>query len=49
MAELKAGIAMKALVVRGGKEIEIEAREVVPGDIVRLKASVLVADTLIMS
>ncbi|KAH8998130.1 plasma-membrane proton-e [Lactarius akahatsu] len=32
--QLKAGIAMKATVVRGGKEQEIEAREVVPGDIV---------------
>lgn len=32
--QLKAGIAMKAVVVRGGKEQEIEARELVPGDIV---------------
>lgn len=32
--QLKAGIAMKAIVVRGGKEQEIEARELVPGDIV---------------
>ncbi|KAI9444251.1 plasma-membrane proton-e [Lactarius indigo] len=32
--QLKAGIAMKATVVRGGKEQDIEAREVVPGDIV---------------
>lgn len=32
--QLKAGIAMKATVVRGGKEQEIEARELVPGDIV---------------
>ncbi|KAN0105177.1 plasma-membrane proton-e [Russula decolorans] len=31
--QLKAGIAMKAIVVRDGKELEIEAREVVPGDI----------------
>ncbi|KAI0045238.1 plasma-membrane proton-e [Auriscalpium vulgare] len=32
--QLKAGIAMKATVVRGGKEFEMEARELVPGDIV---------------
>ncbi|KAI0065005.1 plasma-membrane proton-e [Artomyces pyxidatus] len=32
--QLKAGIAMKAFVVRGGQEQEIEARELVPGDIV---------------
>ncbi|KAI9458885.1 plasma-membrane proton-e [Lactarius psammicola] len=31
--QLKAGIAMKATVVRGGNEQEIEARELVPGDI----------------
>lgn len=31
--QLKAGIAMKATVVRDGKEQEIEARELVPGDI----------------
>lgn len=34
VAKLKAGIAMKAFVVRDGKEQEIEARELVPGDIV---------------
>jgi H+-transporting ATPase len=34
VAELKAGIAMKAFVVRGGQEKEIEARDLVPGDIV---------------
>jgi hypothetical protein len=34
VSELKAGIALKAFVVRGGKEVEVEAREVVPGDIV---------------
>ena len=26
---------MKAYVVRGGQEVEIKAREIVPGDIVR--------------
>ncbi|KZT60582.1 plasma-membrane proton-e [Calocera cornea HHB12733] len=31
--KLKAGIAMKATVVRGGKELEIDARDIVPGDI----------------
>jgi hypothetical protein len=34
VAQLKAGIAMKAVVVRNGKEASIEARELVPGDIV---------------
>lgn len=33
--QLKKGIAMKAFVVRNGKEEEIEARELVIGDIVR--------------
>ncbi|KAF8271836.1 E1-E2 ATPase-domain-containing protein [Lactarius quietus] len=31
--QLKAGVAMKATVVRDGKEQDIEARELVPGDI----------------
>ncbi|KIJ61297.1 hypothetical protein HYDPIDRAFT_177061 [Hydnomerulius pinastri MD-312] len=34
VAELKAGIALRAVVVRDGKEQEIEARELVAGDIV---------------
>ena len=34
VAQLKAGIALKATVVRDGQEHAIEAREVVPGDIV---------------
>jgi H+-transporting ATPase len=34
--QLKAGIALKAIVVRDGREQEVEARELVPGDIVRL-------------
>ncbi|GAA6001204.1 hypothetical protein JCM10207_007463 [Rhodosporidiobolus poonsookiae] len=34
VAQLKAGIAMKATVLRGGQEHEIEARELVPGDII---------------
>ena len=33
VAQLKAGIAMRAWVVRDGTEQEIEARELVPGDI----------------
>lgn len=37
VAELKAGIAMKAIVVRDGQEKEIEARELVPGDILVLE------------
>ncbi|KAJ7223598.1 hypothetical protein GGX14DRAFT_694453 [Mycena pura] len=50
VAELKAGIAMKALVVRGGKEIEIEAREVVPGDIVVLEeGNTIPADAKILA
>lgn len=36
VASLKGDIAMKAIVVRDGKEQEIKARELVPGDIVRL-------------
>jgi H+-transporting ATPase len=34
VASLKGDIAMKATVVRDGKEQEIKAREIVPGDIV---------------
>ena len=34
VASLKGDIAMKAIVVRDGKEQEIKARELVPGDIV---------------
>jgi H+-transporting ATPase len=36
VASLKGDIAMKAIVVRDGKEQEIKARELVPGDIVRV-------------
>ena len=35
VASLKGDIAMKAVVIRDGKEEEIKARELVPGDIVR--------------
>ena len=34
VASLKGDIAMKAVVVRNGKQEEIKARELVPGDIV---------------
>ena len=34
VASLKGDIAMKAIVVRDGREQEIKARELVPGDIV---------------
>lgn len=34
VAQLKAGIALKTKVVRGGQEHDIEARDLVPGDIV---------------
>ncbi|KAH9930698.1 uncharacterized protein B0H18DRAFT_993122 [Fomitopsis serialis] len=37
VAQLKAGIALKALVVRDGREQEIEARDIVPGDIIVLE------------
>ncbi|KAJ3161666.1 hypothetical protein HDU86_006436 [Geranomyces michiganensis] len=37
VAQLKAGIAMTALVVRNGKEQQIEARELVIGDVIILK------------
>lgn len=35
VASLKGDIAMRATVVRSGKEEDIKARELVPGDIVR--------------
>lgn len=34
VASLKGDIAMKATVIRGGQEVDIKAREIVPGDIV---------------
>ncbi|KAJ7213309.1 plasma-membrane proton-e [Mycena haematopus] len=50
VAELKAGIAMKAFVVRGGREMEIEARELCPGDIVILEeGSTIPADARILA
>lgn len=39
VASLKGDIAMKALVVRDRQEQQILARELVPGDIVRIRAS----------
>ncbi|KAJ7743738.1 plasma-membrane proton-e [Mycena maculata] len=50
VAELKAGIAMKAFVVRGGQEKEIDARELVPGDIVVLEeGNTIPADAKILT
>ena len=37
VAQLKKGIALKATVLRDGKESELEAREIVPGDILILE------------
>ena len=49
MAQLKAGIALKCHVVRDGKEQEVEARELVPGDIVILEeGSTIPADAKII-
>jgi H+-transporting ATPase len=36
VASLKADISLKAVAVRDGREVEIKARELVPGDIVCL-------------
>ncbi|BGP14084.1 hypothetical protein JCM10213_002379 [Rhodosporidiobolus nylandii] len=50
VAKLKAGIAMKATVIRGGKEQEIEARELVPGDIIVIEeGSTIPADAKILA
>jgi H+-transporting ATPase len=32
--QLKSGIALRAVVIRNGQEHELEARDIVPGDIV---------------
>lgn len=40
--QLKAGIALKATVIRDGKESQIEARDLVPGDIVVLEEGVTI-------
>ncbi|ORY32156.1 putative hydrogen-exporting ATPase [Naematelia encephala] len=49
VAQLKAGIAMKCTVIRDGKESEIEARDLVPGDIVILEeGSTIPADAKII-
>ncbi|WWC63631.1 plasma-membrane proton-efflux P-type ATPase [Kwoniella dejecticola CBS 10117] len=49
VAQLKAGIAMKAVVVRDGHEQEIEARELVPGDIIVLEeGNTIAADAKIL-
>ncbi|WVQ95251.1 plasma-membrane proton-efflux P-type ATPase [Kwoniella sp. CBS 9459] len=49
VAQLKAGIALKTIVVRDGHEQEIEARDLVPGDIVILEeGSTIAADAKIL-
>ncbi|KAL7422606.1 hypothetical protein Q5752_003254 [Cryptotrichosporon argae] len=49
VAQLKAGIALKTIVVRDGKEQEIEARDLVPGDIIILEeGSTIAADAKIL-
>jgi hypothetical protein len=39
VAKLRADIALKSEVVRNGKEVTVEAREVVPGDIIIVEVS----------
>jgi H+-transporting ATPase len=49
IAELKAKLALKARVIRDGKWILISARELVPGDIVRLRIGDIVpADVILL-
>lgn len=43
VAQLKAGIALKTNVIRDGQEQEIEARELVPGDIIILEEGKTIA------
>ena len=43
VAQLKAGIALKCVVVRDGSEQEIEARDLVPGDITVLEEGQTIA------
>jgi H+-transporting ATPase len=47
VASLKADISQKALVIRDGKEVEIKARELVPGDIVSCSYSIKIRIDLI--
>ncbi|ETW74592.1 P-type ATPase [Heterobasidion irregulare TC 32-1] len=50
VAQLKAGIAMRTTIIRNGKESEIEARELVAGDIVILEeGSTIPADAKILA
>ncbi|RFU23754.1 hypothetical protein B7463_g12586, partial [Scytalidium lignicola] len=42
VASLKGDIAMKAIVIRDGQEIEIKARELVPGDIIVIEDGMVV-------
>lgn len=43
VAQLKAGIALKCTVVRDGSEQEVEARDLVPGDILILEEGETIA------
>jgi H+-transporting ATPase len=50
VAQLKKGIALQATVVRGGNEMEIEARELVIGDIIVLQeGKTIPADSTILA
>ncbi len=49
IAELRAKVQAKSVVLRDGKQIEIASKEVVPGDIIKLSTgSLIVADGLIL-
>jgi hypothetical protein len=43
VAQLKAGIALKCVVIRDGSESEIEARDLVPGDVIVLEEGKTIA------
>lgn len=43
VAQLKAGIALKCVVVRDGSEQEVEARDLVPGDVIVLEEGKTIA------
>jgi len=45
--ELKKTLALKAVVLRDGRLFEVEAPEVVPGDILQIEEVRLIADLLI--
>jgi len=49
VASLKGDIAMKAIVIRDGRETEIKARELVPGDVVCLPVLSISLNELILT